>query len=104
MIDADQIQLIIDRGQRATHLLADETFRWIVDDQTNYHLAALVAARPVKDADAISYHHTLQHALMELVSSLQGHAEVGRKMEEALAKQAEDEDDDDAEQEDDTDL
>ncbi len=93
MIDADQVQLIIERGQRATRLLDDETFRWIVDDLTNYHLAALVAARPVKDADAIEYHHTLQHALSEIVASLQGYSETGRKMEAVLAAEAEQEDD-----------
>ena len=93
MIDRDQAQLVIERGQRAQALLEDETFLWVVEDQTSYHLAALVAARPGRDRDAVDYHHSLQHALSELVASLKGHAEAGAAMERALAEAAEQEDD-----------
>jgi hypothetical protein len=96
MIDPDLARLVIERGQRASDLLGSDTFQWIVEDQTSYHLAALVAAPPgPKGADAVAYHHSLQHALSELVASLKGHAEAGAAMERALAEMAEQEDDTD---------
>ena len=94
MLNADQAQLVIDRGIRAGDLLANESFGWIVEDQTTYHLAALVAAPPgPRGADAVSYHHLQQHALSELVASLRGYVEAGEAMQRALADERETEDD-----------
>lgn len=85
----------MERGRKAAALLSDPTFQWVVDDQTNYHLAALVAAPPgPSGADAITYHHLLQHALSELVATLQGHAQAGAAMERALGDDASDDEED----------
>lgn len=93
MLNADQAQLVIDRGIRAGDLLANGSFAWIVDDQTTYHLAALVAAPPgPRGADAVAYHHLQQHALSELVASLRGYVEAGEAMQRALADEHETED------------
>ena len=94
MLDADQAQLVIDRGIRASDLLANESFAWIVNDQTAFHIAALVAARPgARDADAVAYHHSMQHLLTELVGSLQGYMQAGEKMQQALEQMADEDDD-----------
>lgn len=93
MVPIDQARLVIERGQKAADLLANEAFTWIVDDQTNYHLAALVAAPPgPKGADAVAYHHLQQNALSELVATLKGYADAGTAMQAALL---EDDDDND---------
>lgn len=93
MVDVDQARLVIERGDMATRLLSDDAFNWIVNDQTNYHLAALCAAPPgPKGADAVSYHHLQQSALTELVASLQGYAQAGAAMSEALSEDPDDDD------------
>ena len=94
MLDQDQAQLVIDRGIRAADLLGNPSFAWIVDDQTTYHLAALVAAPPgLRGADAVSYHHSQQHALSELVASLRGYVEAGEKMQQVIQAMTDEEDD-----------
>lgn len=76
----DEARFIVERGNKAKTLLENEAFAWIVNDQTQYHLAALVAAPPgPKGADAVSYHHTQQYALTELVATLQGYVQAGEE-------------------------
>lgn len=92
MVPVDQARLIIERGNRSKRLLDDDAFQWIVDDQTTYHLAALVAAPPgPKGADAVAYHHLQQNALSELVATLTGYAQAGEAMLNAL-NEADDDD------------
>lgn len=84
-VPVDQAQAVIERGHKADTLLQNEAFLWIVDDQTNYHLAALCAAPPgATGADAVAYHHLQQHALTELVATLRGYVEAGEQQREAL--------------------
>lgn len=65
--------------------MANETFVAVVDDLTNYHLAALVAAPPgPRGLEAREYHHLIQHALSEIVSSLKGQVDTGAAMKRAL--------------------
>lgn len=87
----DEAQAIIERGSRARALLDNETFRWVVEDQTSLHLSAIVAAPPgPKGADAVAYHHAIQHALTELCGNLQGYAEAGEAMQRAIEAREED--------------
>ena len=81
MIDnVDDAQFIVERGVMAKSLLDNEAFTWIVNDQSQYHLAALIAAPPgPSGADAVSYHHLQQYALTELVATLQGYAAAGEE-------------------------
>ena len=93
MIDLEQARLIIERGQRAADLLANPSFQWIVDDQTQYHLAALVAAPPgPRGCDARDYHHLQQHALSELVATLTGYAQAGAEQAARLVAIGDDDD------------
>jgi hypothetical protein len=93
MVPEDQARLIIERGDNAASLMANEAFLWIVSDQTNYHLAALCAAPPgPRGADAVAYHHLQQNALSELVAALQGYAQAGTAMREALLESSDEDD------------
>lgn len=76
MISPDQAAIVIERGHRASDLLANPAFTWIIDDLTQLHLAGLVAAKP-GETDAINYHHAMQHTLTEIVSVLTGYAQAG---------------------------
>lgn len=93
---------MIERGQHAKALLENETFNWVLNDQTSLHLSALVAARPgPAGADAVAYHHLMQHAYTEIVSTLQGYIAAGEAMEQALTVIDDDEEaGDDADNED----
>lgn len=91
MISPDQARFVIERGQRAADLLSHESFTWIVDDQTQFHLAALVASPPgASGLEAREHHHLQQHALTELVATLQGYAQAGQEMERVIAEINED--------------
>lgn len=96
MLDREQVQYVIDRGIRASDLLANPSFTWIVDDQTNLHLSAMVAAKP-GDTDAITYHHAVQHAMTEIVSALQGYAQAGEAQQHVLAALSDDDPEDEQE-------
>ena len=82
ILPPDQARAVIERGERASALLADETFNWVLNDQTSLHLSALVAAPPgPTGADAVAYHHLMQHAYTEIVATLQGYVAAGEAME-----------------------
>ena len=46
MESLDEAQAVVTRGVQAQALLDNEAFVWIVNDQTQYHLAALCATPP----------------------------------------------------------
>jgi hypothetical protein len=62
-------------------LLSSEFFLELINDMTTYNMSAMVACRPgVKaDADALAYHHTLQHALTEIVGQLKSYVLAGEQ-------------------------
>jgi len=83
LLDLDQAEYVIQRGNRAADLLANESFTWIVSDLTNTHLAGLCAAKP-GEQDAINYHHAMQHTLTEIVGVLSGYAQAGAAQQAVL--------------------
>lgn len=84
----DAAQAVVERGEKARALLENEAFLWIVDQQTNFHLAALVAAPPgPSGADAVAYHHNQQYALTELVATLGGYVQAGEEQLSMLNEQ-----------------
>lgn len=88
--DIDQARYNVERGLRAASLLANPDFLWIIDDLTSFHLSALVAAKPgPAEADAVQYHHTMQHALTEIVGTLQQYAQVGEAQADVIQFEAE---------------
>jgi hypothetical protein len=87
----DEAQAIITRSVQAQALLDNEAFVWIVNDQTQYHLAALCATPPGPAGAADRETHYLQqHAFSELVAALQGYAAAGEAMQQALEAEHED--------------
>ena len=90
-MNLDEAQFIVERGNKAKALLENDAFIWIVDDQTQYHLAALIASPPgPSGAEAVSYHHTQQYALTELVASLQGYVAAGEEQLDILIANGQD--------------
>jgi hypothetical protein len=69
----------MERGQHARRLLESSFFMEIVDHLTTYHMAGMAACRPgyKADADALAYHHTMQHAITEIAGTLKQFVEAG---------------------------
>lgn len=85
-------QLILDRGQAAALLMADETFLSVVDDLSQYHLAAIVAAPPGdRGREARDHHHLLHFALSEIAGELQGRVQTAEELKRLLKQQEDDE-------------
>lgn len=75
------VEAVLARGQRAAVLLADSTFLAVVDDLSNYHLAAMCACQPgERHRETRDYHHTLHFALCETVQTLQGHVAAAEEI------------------------
>lgn len=85
-IDYEDAQRVISRGYKAEALLDNEAFTWIINDQTQYHLAALIAADPAttQGAEDARSHHVQQRALTGIVEALQGYVAAGREQQEIL--------------------
>jgi uridylate kinase len=75
----DDIMAQVERGAAMQACLDSPAFKEAVDHLTNYHVAAMVACRPgyTADADALAHHHLMQHALTEIVATMQQWASVG---------------------------
>jgi hypothetical protein len=96
LLPPDLAQEVIERGINAAAVLESEHFMAVLDQQTTYHISAIVAAPPgPRGADAIQYHHAIQHALSELVAILKAQVDAGAAMERALAEAAEEHEDED---------
>lgn len=94
-LSPDQTMAVIERGDKCRWLLANETFLYIVDDLTTFHMAALVAAPPGSaGAEAREYHHLLQHGLSQIVAQLQSYANAGEAASKVLELMNRDEDED----------
>ena len=86
------LQEALERGTNARELLNQPAFTATVDSLTAYHLAAMVAARPgSSDREALEYHHLMQHALTEIVSTLVGYRNAADEIEARLAAGEDDE-------------
>ncbi len=78
----EEWERVIQSGRAAQELLENESFRRVVDDLTEYHLAGLVACKPGNSSqEARDYHHLLQYALTELVTDLASRAAAGAQLE-----------------------
>ena len=79
-------QVILDRGQAAALLMADETFLSVIDDLSQYHLAAICAARPGEAGrEARDHHHLLHYALSEIAGELAGRVQTAEELKRLLA-------------------
>lgn len=79
------LETTIARGQDAERLLRDEAFVRVMNDVSNYHLAALLACRPVpSEQETRNYHHTLLHTLQEINDMLTQQVSTGLQAQEHL--------------------
>ena len=73
---------LLERGRAARALLQDETFLSVLDDLSNYHIAALVAALPGEGGrEAREHHHLLHYALSEIAGDLSGRVQTADEIE-----------------------
>lgn len=86
----EDVVAVVERGERAGSLLRNGDFLGVVDDLSNYHLAALVAAPPGEAArEARDHHHLMHHALTQIVAELRDREAAALD----LAQRVNDEDD-----------
>lgn len=71
--------------------LNDPSFLEAVDHLATYHLSALIACRPgyAADQEALTHHHTMHHAITEVVAQMTQWAETGEAASRALEWQRE---------------
>lgn len=62
----------IERGNAMAHALDNPAFVEAIDHLTTHHLSAMVACRPgyASDQEALNYHHSLHHAIIEVVAQM----------------------------------
>lgn len=85
MLPLPEPEEVIRRGRNAKALLNSQEFIDTVNGLTNMHLAALCACKPGEASrDAREHHHLMQFALTEIVAELQGYADTGQAMEDAI--------------------
>lgn len=74
-------QIVIERGRDAERLLADPTFEAVMNDLSNWHVAAMIAAPPGSPgAESREHHHRLTFALREIVDTLKGHQAASEEL------------------------
>ena len=76
----------MERGAAMDAALDSTAFKEAVDHLTSFHMAGLVACRPAHkaDAEALAYHHTMQHALTEIVDQMVQWSVAGKAAAQAL--------------------
>lgn len=76
-----EISAVLEAGNAARRLMANEDFLTIIDYLSTYHLQALVSA-PVgpEGLAAREHHHTMHSALREIASELQGRAAAAEEL------------------------
>jgi hypothetical protein len=90
-LSPDEIDAILKRGERAKSLLTNEDFLAIVDDLSNYHLAALVACAPgERDRETREFHHTMHAALREIAQEIQQRVSAAEEIKARLDQLNED--------------
>lgn len=76
----------IERGQAMAQALDSAAFIEAVDHLTTYHLSAMVACRPgyASDQEALNHHHSLHHAIIEVVAQMTQWRQTGEATARAL--------------------
>ena len=76
----------IERGNAMRAALELPAFLEAVDHLTTYHLSAMVACRPgyASDQEALTHHHTMHHAVTEILAQMAQWMETGEAASRAL--------------------
>lgn len=76
---SDELIAQIERGQAMRQALENPAFTEAVEHLTTYHLSALIACRPgyAQDQEALTHHHTMHHAITEILAQMAQWAETG---------------------------
>jgi hypothetical protein len=79
------MEAIAQAGRQAEELLASPAFIATMNDLSQLHLTALVAAEPTPSTrETRDFHHTLLHALQELETQIRTRISFGQEMAERL--------------------
>ncbi len=88
----EEIEAVVLAGRQAEELLVSPAFVDTMNDLSNLHLSALVAAEPTPSTrEARDYHHTMLHALQELETQIRTRIAYGHEMAERLTFGTDDE-------------
>lgn len=76
---SDEMIAQIERGDAMRAALDNPAFLEAVDHLTTYHLSAMVACRPgyASDQEALAHHHTMHHAITEILAQMAQWQETG---------------------------
>lgn len=87
----DEMIAMIERGNAMRAALENPAFIEAVDHLTTHHLSALVACRPgyASDQEALTHHHTMHHAITEVLAQMAQWMEAGEAAARALQWTAE---------------
>jgi hypothetical protein len=82
----DELIAQIERGNSMRAALENPAFLEAVEHLTTYHLSALVACRPgyAQDQEALTHHHTMHHAITEILAQMAQWMETGEATARAL--------------------
>jgi hypothetical protein len=84
-------EVVLEMGRCASELLDSEPFTTTVNDLSNYHLAAIVAAKPGEAGrEARDHHHLLHYALGQIVGELQARVAAANEMQEIITQKEQD--------------
>jgi len=82
----DEMIAQIERGNAMRAALESPAFVEAVEHLTTYHLSALIACRPgyAPDQDALTHHHTMHHAITEILAQMSQWVDAGDAASRAL--------------------
>lgn len=74
-------EVVIERGRDAERLLENPTFVAVMNDLSNWHVAAMIASPPGSSGGEVrEHHHRMTFALREIEETLKGYRDAAAEL------------------------